>query len=98
MLSISIFDPDWTLPSKLCDNPYVWMFETNNGFIVDVRYAPRKMQEELFNAGMIPFIPADKEPIEPDKDECGVDIQKAVSNKKKQEQVVVEGQITLYDD
>ena len=98
MLNIGVFDPGWTLPSKLSDNPYIWMFETNNGLIVDVRYAPRDVQEELFNAGMIPFIPADKEPIESDKDECGVDIQMPVNDKKKKERVVFEGQITLYDE
>ncbi len=49
-------DPDWWLPSKLGDNPLVWMFEVN-GFIVDIRYAPREVQEEVFRQGLILYIP-----------------------------------------
>jgi len=98
IMNISVFDPEWTLPSKLDDNPYVWMFETSNGFIIDIRHAPRDIQEDLFDAGMIPYIPADRESIEPDEDECGKDICSSVTEKKKREQIVVEGQITLFDE
>jgi hypothetical protein len=51
------FDPDWTLPSKLEDNPLVWMFEAKNGIVFDARNAPLKIQEELLESGLIPFIP-----------------------------------------
>ncbi len=59
MLKIREFDPRWTLPSKMDDNPRVWMLEVN-GFIMDVRHAPREFQEAAFERGLIPYIPADR--------------------------------------
>ena len=38
----------------------VWMLQVN-GFMVDVRHAPREMQEIAFNKGLIPYIPADRQ-------------------------------------
>ncbi len=47
-------------------NPLVWMFEVN-GFLVDMRSAPRELQEAAFEQGLIPYIPdgADAELEEP---------------------------------
>ena len=50
-------DPDWTLPSMVDQNPLIWMLNVN-GFIMDVRHAPREIQEEAFRKGLIPYIPA----------------------------------------
>jgi hypothetical protein len=50
-------DPDWTLPSLVDQNPLIWMLNVN-GFIMDVRHAPREIQEEAFRKGLIPYIPA----------------------------------------
>jgi Domain of unknown function (DUF6398)/Plasmid pRiA4b ORF-3-like protein len=58
-LKISQWDPDWCLPSKLGDNPMAWMVEVN-GFIMDLRTAPRQLQAAAFAKGMIPYIPADQ--------------------------------------
>lgn len=60
MLKIYQLDPNWTLPSRLDDNPMVWML-TVNGFMMDVRHAPREVQEIAFNKGLIPYIPADRQ-------------------------------------
>jgi hypothetical protein len=54
------FNPEWTLPDKLADNPLIWLLETKNGYIVDIRYASRELQVEAYEAGLIPFIPDDK--------------------------------------
>jgi hypothetical protein len=59
MLKIHPLDPNWTLPSRLEDNPLVWMLEVN-GLMVDVRQAPREVQEIAFQKGLIPYIPADR--------------------------------------
>ena len=59
MLKIHQLDPNWTLPSRLDDNPIAWMLEVN-GFMMDVRHAPREVQEIAFNKGLIPYIPADR--------------------------------------
>jgi Domain of unknown function (DUF6398) len=59
MLRIDQLDPNWTLPSRLDDNPMAWMVEVN-GFVVDVRRAPRELQEIAFKKGLIPYIPADR--------------------------------------
>ena len=48
------------LPSRLDDNPMVWMLQVN-GFMMDVRHAPREVQEIAFNKGLIPYIPADRQ-------------------------------------
>ncbi len=58
MFRIRQFDPKWTLPSEIDDNPMVWMLEVN-GFLIDIRSAPREIQEVAFRKGLIPYIPAD---------------------------------------
>lgn len=58
-MEISYLDPRWTLPSRLEDNPLVWMLEVN-GFAVDIRNAPQELQEEAFRRGLIPFVPGEK--------------------------------------
>jgi hypothetical protein len=58
-LGLIPFDPDWSLPSKMGDNPLVWMVEVN-GFLMDARYAPREIQVAAYEKGLIPWIPADR--------------------------------------
>lgn len=58
LLKIGIFDPRWTLPSKLDSNPMAWMIQVN-GFIVDARSLPREIQEEAFQRGLIPYLPTE---------------------------------------
>jgi hypothetical protein len=60
MLRIQRLDPNWTLPSRMDSNPLIWMFEVD-GFIADIRDAPREVQEIAFNKGLIPYIPADQQ-------------------------------------
>ena len=60
MLGMHQFDPNWSLPSRLEDNPMVWMLRIN-GFMMDIRDAPREAQEVAFNKGLIPYIPADRQ-------------------------------------
>ena len=55
-LGISMMDPQWTLPSRLADNPMAWMIAVN-GLVVDARSMPREIQEEAFRLGLIPYIP-----------------------------------------
>ncbi len=60
MLKLHQMDPNWTLPSRLASNPMVWMLQVN-GYMADVRHAPREVQEIAFNKGLIPYIPADRQ-------------------------------------
>jgi hypothetical protein len=53
-------DPHWCLPSRIDDNPLIWMISVN-GMIVDARSAPREIQEEAFVKGIIPYIPGERE-------------------------------------
>ncbi len=53
----SQMDPDWSLPSMVEKNPLIWMLEVN-GLIIDVRHAPREIQEEAFRKGLIPLYPS----------------------------------------
>jgi len=64
MLRIHPLDPNWTLPSRLEDNPMVWMLQVN-GLMMDVRHASREVQEIAFNKGLIPYIPADRQQSNP---------------------------------
>jgi hypothetical protein len=59
LLHMHQFNHEWTLPSRMDDNPLIWMLEVN-GFMMDVRHAPREVQEIAFNKGLIPYIPADR--------------------------------------
>jgi Domain of unknown function (DUF6398) len=54
------FNPKWSLPSLLEQNPLVWMAEVN-GLLVDLRNMPREVQEIAFEKGTIPCIPADRD-------------------------------------
>ena len=60
MFRMHQLDPNWTLPSRLEDNPMVWMLQVN-GFMMDVRHAPREVQEIAFNKGLTLYIPADRQ-------------------------------------
>jgi len=59
-MNLMQLDPRWCLPSKIEDNLLIWLVPLSNGMIADVRELPREMQEEAFQAGMIPYIPADR--------------------------------------
>ncbi len=50
------FDPRWTLPSLMDQNPMAWMISVN-GLMIDVRHAPRYIQEEAYHKGLIPYLP-----------------------------------------
>jgi hypothetical protein len=52
-------DPRWCLPSRLEDNPMVWILQVD-GFMVDIRSMPRELQEAAYQKGLIPYIPADR--------------------------------------
>lgn len=56
-LYLSQFDPDWTLPSLMPDNPLAWLIEVD-GVPVDMRFAPLELQEEALRRGFIPYIPS----------------------------------------
>jgi len=58
-LDLMPFHPDWSLPSKLDNNPLVWMLKVN-GFLMDIRHAPREAQVVAYAQGLIPYIPADR--------------------------------------
>jgi hypothetical protein len=49
-------DPRWTVPSRLAENPLVWMLLVN-GVMVDIRMMPRELQEQAYERGLIPFVP-----------------------------------------
>ena len=59
MLKIGLMDMQWTLPSRMDDNPMAWMVMVN-GLIVDARRLPRPLQEEAYRKGLIPYLPGEK--------------------------------------
>lgn len=52
-------DHTWMVPSLLARDPSVWMAEVD-GYIIDLRHAPRELQVIAFDKGIIPYIPADQ--------------------------------------
>src|SRR5271157_970167 len=59
LLKTQPLDPKWTLPSLMGQNLMAWMIQVDD-LIVDARHLPRKLQEEAFRKGLIPYIPADQ--------------------------------------
>ena len=59
MFKIYQLDPRWCLPSRLDANPMAWMISIN-GFILDARHATRDIQVAAYQAGLIPYIPGDR--------------------------------------
>jgi len=59
VLKMGPIAPAWTLPSRLADNPLVWMLQVN-GLIIDIRDAPLELQRLAYDKGLIPFIPAER--------------------------------------
>jgi len=60
ILKIGLMDMQWTLPSRIEDNPMAWMVMVN-GLIVDARRLPRPLQEEADRKGLIPYLPGEKD-------------------------------------
>jgi hypothetical protein len=60
VLKMGPFDPDWTLPSRIADNPMVWLVMVD-GMVVDIRRMPRALQERAFAKGLIPYVPQDRQ-------------------------------------
>lgn len=58
-LRMGSMSPEWTLPSRLADNPLVWMLQVN-GLMIDIRQAPAELQRLAYEKGLIPFIPAER--------------------------------------
>lgn len=59
LIGIGPLDPEWTLPSRMEDNPLIWILEVN-GLMMDIRRCPREAQVVAFKKGLIPYIPADR--------------------------------------
>ena len=53
--------PAETYPLKLTEKQRESLTHATNGFMVDVRHAPREVQEIAFNKGLVPYIPADRQ-------------------------------------
>lgn len=49
--------PEWTSPSRLAENPLVWMLQVN-GLMIDIRRMPIDLQQMAFDKGLITYIPA----------------------------------------
>jgi hypothetical protein len=58
LLNMAPLSPEWTLPSRLADNPMVWMLEVD-GLMIDIRHAPVELQWLAFKQGLIPFVPSE---------------------------------------
>jgi hypothetical protein len=60
MFKIRQMDPEWSLRSRVKQNPMSWMIQIN-GFLLDARFLKREIQEEALRQGLIPYIPADRQ-------------------------------------
>jgi hypothetical protein len=67
-LKMSQFDHHWMLPDRLEDFSPIWLINVN-GLMVDIRQAPRPIQEEAFRRKLIPYIPDDRKPPHPQQEE-----------------------------
>lgn len=53
-LQLMQFDPMFTVPSRLQDNPLAWLMELPNGMIVSLKDLPDEFRQKLGAAGMLP--------------------------------------------
>ena len=56
LLKMSYTDHNWVLPSKLANNPTVWMLSVD-GLILDIRDLPTEVQIQAYEQGLIPYVP-----------------------------------------
>jgi len=59
LLNMYQLDPNWCLPSRVDENPLIWILQVN-GMMVDIRHMPREVQVIAYEKGLIPYIPADR--------------------------------------
>lgn len=59
MMNMHQMDPNWCLPRMIDRNPLAWMISVD-GLLMDVRNAPRAIQEEAYRKGLIPYLPDEK--------------------------------------
>jgi hypothetical protein len=57
-LGLHRMDPRWSTTDRLEHNPLVWMIVVD-GLPYDIRMAPRRIQEEAYRRGLIPFVPGE---------------------------------------
>lgn len=67
MLKIRPMDSEWSLRSRMEQNPMAWMIQFN-GFVVDARLLKREFQEEALRKGLIPYIPEKRPTMKRDDD------------------------------
>lgn len=56
LLRIGGSDVRWTLPSRIMDDPLIWLVEIN-GVVVDARTLPITLQRSAVRQAAIPFLP-----------------------------------------
>lgn len=59
LLKMGPMSPEWTLPSRLADNPLAWMVQVN-GLIVDIRGMPAALQQRALEKDLIHYIPVER--------------------------------------
>ena len=59
LLDLSYFNVEFLLQENIDGNPGIWYLSIN-GIIVDARKMPREIQEEAYDMGLIPYIPANR--------------------------------------
>lgn len=59
LLKIGVFDPEFTHPDLLKDNPLTWMLLID-GMPMDVRLLPVEFQRRAFDLGLIPYVPGEE--------------------------------------
>lgn len=62
-LDLMPLDPEFSLPSRAEKNPFNWIIEVN-GLLIDLRHAPRELQEVAYENGLIPFIPGESNTLD----------------------------------
>jgi hypothetical protein len=62
LLEIDVLNLEWCLPSRVHESPMAWMIVTQDGLMIDARRLPREDQVLLSEAGLIPFVHADRAP------------------------------------
>jgi len=65
-LNLIRLDPNYTLASRIEENPLIWIVEIS-GLLMDMRSAEPEIQQAAFEKGLIPFIPNNTRKTKPEQ-------------------------------
>ena len=99
MFRIHYFNLEWLRPELIENNTAIWYVQVN-GFIVDIRDMPLEIQQQAFEKGIIPYIPAERAAEKPASSEpvWGIKKNNQIHDEKKRQREAADKQELLFSE